>query len=134
MRIDDLNLSVRTYNTLLRAGINTVEKIREMTDEDLKSVKNLSENAIRKLNRLYTVQIAREVFTESIRIVMLILKTTGNMFLQEINVDVRWSNLGFSGGRLWRKYSMPAVVVGCFGLIGRSWCCENAKWNGRSKE
>lgn len=39
MRIDDLNLSVRTYNTLLRAGINTVEKIREMTDEDLKSVK-----------------------------------------------------------------------------------------------
>lgn len=100
MRIDDLNLSVRTYNTLLRAGINTVEKIREMTDEDLKSVKNLSENAIRKLNRLYTVQIAREVFTESIRIVMLILKTTGNMFLQEINVDVRWSNLGFSGGRL----------------------------------
>lgn len=43
MRIDDLDLSVRTYNTLLRAGINTVEKIREMTDEDLKSVKNLSE-------------------------------------------------------------------------------------------
>lgn len=96
MRIDDLNLSVRTYNTLLRAGINTVEKIREMTDEDLKSVKICLKNAIRKLNRLYTVQIAREVFTESIRIVMLILKTTGNMFLQEINVDVRWSNLGFS--------------------------------------
>lgn len=43
MKIDDLNLSVRTYNTLLRAGITSVEKIREMTDEDLKSVKNLSE-------------------------------------------------------------------------------------------
>lgn len=87
MKIDDLDLSVRTYNTLLRAGITSVEKIREMTDEDLKSVKN----AIRKLNRRYIVRIAREVFTESIRIAMLILKTTGNM-LQEINVDARWSN------------------------------------------
>ena len=92
MKIDDLNLSVRTYNTLLRAGITSVEKIREMTDEDLKSVKNLK-NAGGKLNRRYIVRIAREVFTESIRIAMLILKTTGNMFLQEINVNARWSKL-----------------------------------------
>lgn len=91
MKIDDLNLSVRTYNTLLRAGITSVEKIREMTDEDLKSVKICLKNAVRKLNRRYIVRIAREVFTESIRIAMLILKTTGNMFLQEINVDVRRS-------------------------------------------
>ena len=51
MRIDDLNLSVRTYNTLLRTGINTVEKIREMTDEDLKSVKNLSEKCYKEIKQ-----------------------------------------------------------------------------------
>ena len=34
MRINELNLSTRTYNTLLRAGIDTVEKIKGMTDEE----------------------------------------------------------------------------------------------------
>ena len=46
MKIDALNLSTRTYNTLLRAGITTVEKIKGMTDEELKNVKNLSKKML----------------------------------------------------------------------------------------
>lgn len=43
MKIDELNLSTRTYNVLLRAGVTTTEKIKEMTDDDLRNIKNMSE-------------------------------------------------------------------------------------------
>lgn len=39
--IEDMNLSVRAYNCLRRAGIHTVEELREKTDEELMSVRNL---------------------------------------------------------------------------------------------
>lgn len=65
MKIDDLNLSVRTYNTLLRAGITSVEKIREMTDEDLKSVKNLSEKCRKEVKQaVYCTDCKRSIYGE----------------------------------------------------------------------
>ena len=39
--IEELDLSVRSYNCLKRAAINTVSQIRAMTDEQLRSVRNL---------------------------------------------------------------------------------------------
>ena len=39
--IDEMELCVRTYNCLKRAGIDTVGKLRAMTDEDLKRVRNM---------------------------------------------------------------------------------------------
>lgn len=51
MRIDELNLSTITYNTLLRAGITTVDKIREMSDEELKNVKNLSKKCYEEVKQ-----------------------------------------------------------------------------------
>lgn len=38
MKIEKLNLSVRTYHRLKRAGIDTVERLREMSNEELLSV------------------------------------------------------------------------------------------------
>lgn len=38
MKIDELNLSTRACNTLLRAGINTVEKLKSFSDNELKHV------------------------------------------------------------------------------------------------
>lgn len=65
MKIDDLNLSVRTYNTLLRAGITSVEKIRGMTDEDLKSVKNLSEKCYKEVKQaVYCTDCKRSIYGE----------------------------------------------------------------------
>ena len=40
--IDELELSVRVYNVLKRAGINTVEQLEKMTDKDLLKIRNLS--------------------------------------------------------------------------------------------
>lgn len=41
LSIDELELSVRTYNCLKRAGIHTVEDLRKMSREDLAKVRNL---------------------------------------------------------------------------------------------
>lgn len=65
MRIDELNLSTRTYNTLLRAGITTVEKIRGMTDKELKSVKNLSEKCRKEVKQaVYCTDCKRSIYGE----------------------------------------------------------------------
>lgn len=44
--IDDLNLSVRTYVCLKRAGINTVSQLRTMLVEDLSKITNLNQQSI----------------------------------------------------------------------------------------
>ena len=40
--IDELNLSVRTYNVLKRAGVETIEEIQSMSDVDLAMIRNFS--------------------------------------------------------------------------------------------
>lgn len=44
--IEELDLSVRQYNCLKRAGINTVKELKEMTVDDLLKVRNLNKNNI----------------------------------------------------------------------------------------
>lgn len=39
--IDELELSVRAYNCLKRAGINTIDQLLALSDEDLRTVRNL---------------------------------------------------------------------------------------------
>ena len=41
MNIDELELSVRSYNCLKRAGINTVQELTNRTSEDMMKVRNL---------------------------------------------------------------------------------------------
>ena len=63
MSIDELNLSTRTYNTLLRAGITTVEKIKGMTDEELKNVRNLSKKCLNEVKRaVYCTDCERSIY------------------------------------------------------------------------
>ena len=56
MSIDDLDLTVRSYNCLKRAGINTVEELCNKTSEDMMKVRNLGrkslEEVINKLKEL----------------------------------------------------------------------------------
>ena len=56
MNIDELELSVRSYNCLKRAGINTVEELCNRTSEDMMKVRNLgrksSEEVLAKLKEL----------------------------------------------------------------------------------
>lgn len=44
--IDNLDLTVRTYNCLKRAGINTVSQLRNMYTEDLRKIKNFNQRCI----------------------------------------------------------------------------------------
>ena len=41
MAIEELDLSVRSYNCLKRAGVNTVEELTRKTEEDMMKVRNL---------------------------------------------------------------------------------------------
>ena len=41
MAIEELELSVRSYNCLKRASINTVEELTQKTEEDMMKVRNL---------------------------------------------------------------------------------------------
>ena len=56
MNIDELELSVRSYNCLKRAGINTVEELTNRTPEDMMKVRNLGrkylEEVLAKLKEL----------------------------------------------------------------------------------
>jgi DNA polymerase/3'-5' exonuclease PolX len=49
--IDVLELSVRVYNVLRRAGINTVEQLEEKTDHDLRKIRNLSHKGVDEIRR-----------------------------------------------------------------------------------
>ena len=50
MNIDELELSVRSYNCLKRAGINTVEELCNRTEEDMMKVRNLGKKSLDEVN------------------------------------------------------------------------------------
>ena len=49
MNIDELELSVRSYNCLKRAGINTVEELCSRTPEDMMKVRNLGRKSLEEV-------------------------------------------------------------------------------------
>ncbi|MBR2255743.1 MAG: DNA-directed RNA polymerase subunit alpha [Blautia sp.] len=49
MSIDELELSVRSYNCLKRAGINTVEELCSKTEDDMMKVRNLGKKSLEEV-------------------------------------------------------------------------------------
>ena len=49
MNIDELELSVRSYNCLKRAGINTVEELCNRTSDDMMKVRNLGRKSLEEV-------------------------------------------------------------------------------------
>ena len=49
MSIDELELSVRSFNCLKRAGINTVEELCNRTSEDMMKVRNLGRKSLEEV-------------------------------------------------------------------------------------
>lgn len=49
MTIEELDLSVRSYNCLKRAGINTVEDLINRTEEDMMKVRNLGRKSLEEV-------------------------------------------------------------------------------------
>ncbi|MCL6476861.1 MAG: DNA-directed RNA polymerase subunit alpha [Peptococcaceae bacterium] len=53
MTIEELDLSVRSYNCLKRAGINTVEELVQRNEEDMMKVRNLGKKSLEEvINKL----------------------------------------------------------------------------------
>lgn len=51
MTIEELDLSVRSYNCLKRAGINSVEELTYKTDEDMMKVRNLGKKSLDEVQK-----------------------------------------------------------------------------------
>jgi DNA-directed RNA polymerase subunit alpha len=49
MTIEELDLSVRSYNCLKRAGINTVEELTQRSEEDMMKVRNLGKKSLEEV-------------------------------------------------------------------------------------
>lgn len=49
MTIEELDLSVRSYNCLKRAGINTVEELTKRTEDDMMKVRNLGKKSLEEV-------------------------------------------------------------------------------------
>jgi len=49
MTIEELDLSVRSYNCLKRANINTVEDLTNKTEEDMMKVRNLGRKSLEEV-------------------------------------------------------------------------------------
>ncbi len=49
MSIDDLDLTVRSYNCLKRAGISTVEELTQKTEEEMSRVRNLGKKSLKEV-------------------------------------------------------------------------------------
>src|SRR5690606_33604575 len=49
MTIEDLDLSVRSYNCLKRAGINTVEELTRKSEEDMMKIRNLGKKSLQEV-------------------------------------------------------------------------------------
>ncbi|WP_138204896.1 DNA-directed RNA polymerase subunit alpha [Haloimpatiens lingqiaonensis] len=51
MTIEELDLSVRSYNCLKRAGINTVQELTERTMDDMMKVRNLGKKSLEEVQK-----------------------------------------------------------------------------------
>ena len=49
MAIEDLDLSVRSYNCLKRAGIQTVEELTQRSEEEMMRVRNLGKKSLKEV-------------------------------------------------------------------------------------
>lgn len=51
MQIEDLDMSVRSYNCLKRAGINTVDELTRKSEEDMMKVRNLGKKSLKEVKQ-----------------------------------------------------------------------------------
>ncbi|XQP55709.1 MAG: DNA-directed RNA polymerase subunit alpha [Mycoplasmoidaceae bacterium] len=52
--IDDLELSVRSYNCLKRSGIRTIQELSNMTRAEVEKIKNLGKTSLREIRKKLT--------------------------------------------------------------------------------
>ncbi len=65
MTVEELDLSVRSYNCLKRAGINTIDELTQKTEEDLMKVRNLGKKSLQEIkNKLAELDLSLKKIDE----------------------------------------------------------------------
>ncbi len=63
MQIEDLDLSVRSYNCLKRAGISTVDELTQKTEDEMMHVKNLGKKSLKEVkDKMYEMGLSFKSF------------------------------------------------------------------------
>lgn len=67
MKIEELDLSVRAYNCLKRAKIDTVEQLQQMTDDDLLRIRNMGTRTVEEIRQKVVYSKKPASFGDTIR-------------------------------------------------------------------
>ena len=121
MKIEELNLSVRAYNVLKRAKIDTVEQVQQMSKEDLMCVRNMGAHTLAELMEKVANVKAKPT-----------IDLQDDFFGTVLNCAVRYA--------IGRKTYMPGLVIGFITPLiphlsdKTLWCFDqdvtNARWEG----
>lgn len=137
--IEDLDLSIRSYNCLKRAGINTVEQLSPMTDEELLRVRNLGRRCIEEIKQKlsetsylstpapltgqsYTSMldelIGLQCVKEQVRKITAFAKMQKDISLQGRDLAPVAMNMEFKGNPGTAKTTVARIIAGIFNEIG----------------
>ena len=68
MTLEEIDLSVRTYHTLRRAGVNTIEQLRQLSEDDLSRIRGLGVRGIEEIrNKLVEFHLFNRVEDEPVK-------------------------------------------------------------------
>ena len=66
MMIEDLDLSVRSYNCLKRAGIQTVEELTQRTEDEMMRVRNLGKKSLKEVkDKIYDLGLSFKSYEQT---------------------------------------------------------------------
>ena len=137
--IEDLDLSVRSYNCLKRANINTIDQLRKMSDKELLNVRNLGLRGIAEIkkkldeiNELYKeIQLEGPSYTamldgligldavkEQVKKIAAFAKMQKDMLSQGKSPMSVALNMEFIGNPGTAKTTVARIMAGIFNEIG----------------
>lgn len=85
MKIEELEFSARAYNCLRRAGIETVEQLKRMSDEDLMCLRNFGTTCLAEVRR----KIAQPAMTNGDRIRRMTDEELAKLMIQITDLDIQ---------------------------------------------